>query len=120
MDAQENRELGHRQCLASRPVIDRGANGLSWTAARTQSRRKKRRPRVCTQLVANAPNDGYTVLIADTPFAANHSIYAKAGYDPIKSFTPITQLATTPLMLVINPSLPAASVQDFIQTILRR
>lgn len=67
-----------------------------------------------TQLVANAPNDGYTVLIADTPFAANHGIYATAGYDPIKSFTPITQLATTPLILVVNPGLRAASVQEFI------
>ena len=67
-----------------------------------------------TLLVANAPNDGYTVLIADTPFAANQNIYAKAGYDPIKSFTPITQLATTPLILVINPGLQAASVQEFI------
>ena len=67
-----------------------------------------------TQLVANAANDGYTLLLADTPFAVNHAIYDKAGYDPIKSFTPISQLATTPMMLVVHPAISATNVQEFI------
>jgi tripartite-type tricarboxylate transporter receptor subunit TctC len=67
-----------------------------------------------TQLVANAPSDGYTLLLADTPFALNNSVYSKPGYDPIKSFAPITQIATTPLFLVVNPSVPAMRMQEFI------
>ena len=67
-----------------------------------------------TQLVANAPNDGYTLLLADTPFAVNQEIYSKPGYDPLRSFSPITQLATTPMLLVVNPSVPAATLQEFI------
>ena len=67
-----------------------------------------------TQLVANAANDGYTLLLADTPFAVNQEIYSKPGYDPLKSFSPITQLATTPMLLVVNPSVPALNLQEFI------
>ena len=67
-----------------------------------------------TQLVANSPNDGYTLLLADTPFAVNHVIYRGANYDPIKSFAAVMQLATTPMMLVVTPGLAATSTQEFI------
>ena len=69
---------------------------------------------VGTQLVANSPNDGYTLLLADTPFAVNNSIYSKPGYDPVKSFSPVTQVATTPLMFVVHPGVAATSVQEFV------
>ena len=67
-----------------------------------------------TQLVANAANDGYTLLLADTPFAVNQEIYSKPGYDPLKSFVPVTQLATTPMLLVVSPSVPVTTMQEFI------
>ena len=67
-----------------------------------------------TQLVANSPNDGYTLLLADTPFAVNSTIYSKPGYDPVKSFSPVTQVATTPLMLAIHPGVAASNVQELI------
>ncbi len=69
---------------------------------------------VGTQLVANSPNDGYTLLLADTPFAVNNSIYSKPGYDPVKSFSPVTQVATTPLMFVVHTGVAAATVQEFV------
>jgi len=69
---------------------------------------------MATQLVANSPNDGYTLLLADTPFAVNNTIYSKPGYDPVKSFSPVTQLATTPLMFVVHPGVAASSVREFI------
>jgi tripartite-type tricarboxylate transporter receptor subunit TctC len=69
---------------------------------------------VATQLVANSPNDGYTLLLADTPFAVNNTLYSKPGYDPVKSFSPVTQLATTPLMFVVHPGMAATTVQEFV------
>src|SRR5688572_20221976 len=70
---------------------------------------------LATQLVANAPNDGYTLLLQDLiPFSVNHTIYSNAGYDPVKSFSPVAQIATTPLLLVVNPSVQAIGVQEFI------
>jgi tripartite-type tricarboxylate transporter receptor subunit TctC len=67
-----------------------------------------------TRLVAGAPNDGYTLLLADTPFAINQEIYSNAGYHPLKSFSLVTQLAVTPIMLVVHPALPAQNVQEFV------
>lgn len=67
-----------------------------------------------TKLVAGSPNDGYTVLLADTPFAVNPEIYSNAGYHPLKDFAMVTQLAATPIMLVVSPSLPVHSAQEFI------
>jgi tripartite-type tricarboxylate transporter receptor subunit TctC len=67
-----------------------------------------------TKLVAASPNDGYTVLLADTPFAVNPEIYSNAGYHPLKNFAMVTQLATTPMLLVVSPSLPVHSAQEFV------
>lgn len=67
-----------------------------------------------TQLVANSPNDGYTLLLADTPFAVNSAIYSNANYDPVKSFTAVMQLANTAMMLVVTPGLAAQTTQEFI------
>lgn len=70
---------------------------------------------LATQLVARAPNDGYTLLLQDLiPFAVNNTIYGNAGYDPVKSFSPVAQIATTPLLLVVNPSVQANGVQEFV------
>jgi len=70
---------------------------------------------LATQLVAGAPNDGYTLLLQDLiPFSVNHTIYSNAGYDPVRSFAPVAQIATTPLLLVINPSVQANGVQELI------
>jgi tripartite-type tricarboxylate transporter receptor subunit TctC len=67
-----------------------------------------------TKLVAGSPNDGYTVLLADTPFAVNQEIYSNAGYHPLKNFTMVTQLATTPMLLVVSPSLPVQNAREFV------
>jgi tripartite-type tricarboxylate transporter receptor subunit TctC len=67
-----------------------------------------------TKLVAGSPNDGYTVLLADTPFAVNPEIYSNAGYHPLKDFAMVTQLAATPMLLVVSPSLPVHSAQEFV------
>ncbi len=66
-------------------------------------------------LVAKSAPDGYTILLgALSTHAVNPSLYAKMPYDAVKDFVPITLLATTPNVLVVNPSLPVNSVKDLV------
>jgi tripartite-type tricarboxylate transporter receptor subunit TctC len=64
--------------------------------------------------VARAPADGYTLLMVPSTLALNSVLYRKVTYDPIRDFAPITLAATAPNVLIINPSLPAQSVTEFI------
>jgi tripartite-type tricarboxylate transporter receptor subunit TctC len=66
-------------------------------------------------LVAKAPADGYTILMgAVATHAINPTLYAKIPYDPVRDFSPVTQVASTPNVLVVNPSVPASNVREFI------
>jgi len=66
-------------------------------------------------LVAKSAPDGYTILMgAVATHAINPTLYAHIPYDPVKDFAPVTQVASTPNVLVVNPSLPVASVKEFI------
>jgi len=67
-----------------------------------------------TDIVAKAPPDGYTVLMMSLTFAVNPSLYKKLPYRTEKDFTPVTLVASAPLMLVDNPSIQATSVKDLI------
>jgi tripartite-type tricarboxylate transporter receptor subunit TctC len=70
---------------------------------------------IATEAVAKAPPDGYTLLVAFFgTLAVNPSLYDKLPYDPVKDFTPITTIATLPLMLVVNPDSPIRTVKDVI------
>jgi tripartite-type tricarboxylate transporter receptor subunit TctC len=65
--------------------------------------------------VAKAPADGYTILMgAVATHAINPTLYSSIPYDAIKDFAPVTQVASTPNVLVVNPSVPAANVREFI------
>lgn len=65
--------------------------------------------------VAKSPPDGYTVVMgALSTHAVNPSLYAKMPYDALKDFAPITMVAITPNVLVVNPSLPVNSVKELI------
>jgi len=65
--------------------------------------------------VAKAAPDGYTLLLANPgPNAINPSLTAKPLYDPLKDFSFITLMAVSPMVLVVNPTLPAKNVQEFI------
>jgi len=65
--------------------------------------------------VAKSPPDGYTVVMgALSTHAVNPSLYPKMPYDAVKDFAPITLVAVTPNVLVVNPSLPVNSVRELI------
>ena len=70
---------------------------------------------VGTEIVAHAPADGYTLLMANVaPMAINVSVYKKLNYDPVKDFAPITLLASFPNILVLHPSVPARTLPQLI------
>jgi tripartite-type tricarboxylate transporter receptor subunit TctC len=65
---------------------------------------------------AKSASDGYTLLFASTStFSISPNLYSNPGYDPVKSFAPISQLVTAPFLVVVHPSVPARSVQELIK-----
>jgi tripartite-type tricarboxylate transporter receptor subunit TctC len=66
-----------------------------------------------TEAAAAAAPDGYTLLIVSIAHAVNPALY-KLNYDPIKSFTPISILATGPNVLAVNPELPVKTVAELV------
>ncbi|MFZ2737563.1 MAG: tripartite tricarboxylate transporter substrate binding protein [Burkholderiaceae bacterium] len=67
------------------------------------------------QALMQAAPDGYTIGVgAAGPMAVNPSLYDKLPYDPIKDFTPISNLVIFPLLLVTHPSVPAKNVRELL------
>ena len=83
------------------PVIIDNRNGASGT--------------IGTAIAAKAPADGYTLLLAYTTHATSAALYGQLPYDPIRSFAAITNLASAPLLLVVPPRVPAATLVEFIR-----
>jgi tripartite-type tricarboxylate transporter receptor subunit TctC len=68
---------------------------------------------VGTELAANAPKDGYTLLVVSLVNTVNPWLYT-LNYEPIKSFTPIAFLASSPNVVVVNPEVPVKTLGEFI------
>ena len=65
--------------------------------------------------VAKAEPDGYTLLFtAPGPLTVNQTLYTKLAFDPAKDFAPIALFATAPIVLIVNPAVPANNVQELI------
>jgi len=69
---------------------------------------------LATDITAKAQPDGLTLLIVYTPHTLNAHLYKKLPYDPLKDFSPITLVTSSPLVLVVNPALPVSSVKDVV------
>jgi tripartite-type tricarboxylate transporter receptor subunit TctC len=70
---------------------------------------------VGTELCARAPADGYTMLLGSiAALAINPRLLKHVGYDPVKDFAPAASLGQGTQLLVVNPVLPAKTVQEFL------
>jgi len=67
-----------------------------------------------TEVVMNAPPDGYTLLINTIPFVTNQFLLPRAPYDPLRDFVAISLVASSPSFVTVNPSLPVRSIQELI------
>ncbi|MGH8619518.1 MAG: Bug family tripartite tricarboxylate transporter substrate binding protein [Burkholderiales bacterium] len=68
-----------------------------------------------TELVAKSAPDGYTLLLADLALTINSAYYLKQPpADPVKSFVGIALVAETPYVLMVHPSVPAATIKEFL------
>ena len=66
------------------------------------------------ELAANAPADGYTVMLGISAHSVSMSFYSKPGYDLVRHFAPVTSLASGSFTMAAHPSLPVKSVKAFI------
>ncbi len=92
--AQQLGELLHRSVIVDTRVGAHGTIGAAY--------------------VAKSPPDGLTMLLVPAGYAANPALYKSLPYDQAKDLSPVTILASGPLVLVVHPSLPANSVQELI------
>jgi tripartite-type tricarboxylate transporter receptor subunit TctC len=64
--------------------------------------------------VAKSAPDGYTLLVSSSIHVIVPSLFPKMAYDPIRDFTPVSVVSTSPLVLVITPALPVKNVKEFV------
>ncbi len=69
---------------------------------------------IAAELAATAAPDGYTLLLCYHQHTVNAALNPKLAYHPVDSFTPITQLTSAGLMLVVNPGTPVKNLNDFL------
>ena len=67
-----------------------------------------------TELAARAAGDGYTLMMTATTFALNPALSKKAQYDPLKSFAPVSLVATGVLSFAVSANTPAANIGEFV------
>ncbi len=66
-------------------------------------------------IVAKSAPDGYTWIMVNNAQAANVSLYSKLPYDLIRDFAPVTQVDSSPHVVVVHPSLPVKSISEFVK-----
>jgi tripartite-type tricarboxylate transporter receptor subunit TctC len=116
------------QAVPTRILVGAPAGGSTDTLARTLATELGRllgkvvivenRPgaggNIAADAVAKAAPDGNTLLMSFTSHAINASLYPSLPFDPIRDFTPLTCVATSPSVLVAHPSVPAKDVRELI------
>ena len=89
--------------------------GETWAQSVVVDNRPGAGGNIGADLVAKSPPDGYTVVMgALSTHAVNPSLYPSMPYDAVRDFAPITLVAVTPNVLVVNPALPVRSVQELV------
>jgi tripartite-type tricarboxylate transporter receptor subunit TctC len=67
-----------------------------------------------TALAAKAPADGYTILVISSTLVVNPSLFAKLGFDTTSDLAPVSLVGVSPQVLLVHPSVPAASVKELV------
>ena len=67
--------------------------------------------------VAKSPADGYTILVTSSSFAVNPSLTPTAGYDALKDFIGVANIATQPNLIIVHPSVPVKNLEELIKLI---
>jgi tripartite-type tricarboxylate transporter receptor subunit TctC len=123
--------MGRAQAYPTRPVrviVGYAAGGASDVAARLVGQRLSARlgqsfvienrpgaaSNLATELVVHSAPDGYTLLLASASNAINATLYDKLSYDFVRDIVPIGTITRGPLVMVVNPSLPAKTVAEFV------
>jgi tripartite-type tricarboxylate transporter receptor subunit TctC len=118
----------YAQATPTRILVGAPAGGSTDTLARTLAAELGRllgrtvivenRPgaggNIAADAVAKAAPDGNTLLMSFTSHAINASLYPSLPFDPVRDFTPLTCVATSPSVLVAHPSVPARDVRELI------
>ena len=86
----------------------------TWGQAVVIDNRPGANTNIGTAAVATSPPDGYTLLLTVNNLTINPSFYQNLPFDPFKDFSPVTLFATSPLILVVHPSVNAKSVKELI------
>ncbi|MBP0493899.1 Bug family tripartite tricarboxylate transporter substrate binding protein [Pararoseomonas indoligenes] len=93
--------LPHLQPRLGQPVVVENRPGANGNLA--------------VEAACKAPADGYTLLVGNTgPMAANHALYRSLPFDTQRDLTPVAQLISTPLVLVVSPALGVNSLQELL------
>ena len=120
--------IGRAQAQPTRILVGAPAGGSTDTLARTLAAELGRlletvvlvenRPgaggNIAAEAVARAAPDGHTLLMSFTSHAINASLYPSLPFDPVKDFTALTCVATSPSVLVAHPSVSANDVRELI------
>jgi tripartite-type tricarboxylate transporter receptor subunit TctC len=69
---------------------------------------------LATEVVVNAPPDGYTLLVATAANAINATLYTKLNFNIINDIVPVAGIMRVPHIMVVNPSFSAKTVPEFI------
>jgi tripartite-type tricarboxylate transporter receptor subunit TctC len=69
---------------------------------------------IAAEQVARSAPDGYTLFMAATSFATSPAFFEKLPWDPVKDFTPVSMVATVPIIAVVHPSVPAKTPKELI------
>jgi tripartite-type tricarboxylate transporter receptor subunit TctC len=89
--------------------------GERWKVAVVAENKPGATGNIGAEFVAKAPPDGHTLLFVATSFGTTPALQKTLPYDPVKSFEPVALIATSGLVVVVNPQVPARSMKELIE-----
>ena len=96
--------------LIGRVIAQKMSEGLGQTVI--MENRPGAGSNIAYEVVSKAPPDGYTVLIANAGIATGATAYVKLNFNALRDFAPVSQVSSTPHLLVMHPSLPVKTVKE--------